>query len=1315
MGRKKTSLEKGDRYAALVVANRAIAVLGDALVGSQTDVELCREHVSIREFDDLVERVGSHRGLVGWQIRHREVVHPADVVAMLRALDNQGDTLRGLLAIPEWADVRSIGALRHVASVCNQLRAATPRSDLFDALTQKERKTIGAIQDAVGIDRDRTTALLRRFDVRVMGSLEDVRADLDRKLGAIFGSANHGPTISVLLDHLESLDGTIWFTFKDLLDGPLSALGAPASPLEPIVGKDGVRARFLRRVTQAWNNYWPLGGDDVDARVGVHRAFVSRELSMEARGGDAEVRLTTDQLVSRVFGGEDIVVLGDVGAGKSTWLVATASAIAQTAMTHGTSPLPLLVHARDLVGTAWHNVVASTLDRDAALATLATHWVLLVDGVDEVGPQVWSLLRQTRASAPSVVGILAVSRSVASPDPADGFRVMRLVDWSAVDAERFLVLWSQIDQVAVDTVRRQLAVSSELLQNPLLATIAVLLAKGGGVLPQSRSALVAQACEHLFHHWRKRRPERSDVPWGAVQELLTELAYDFLCGLKLDVPRVTSALAKHGLQNATALLKEAERQLGLLVRRGQYFDFVFRAAAEYLAARQIREQDYVPIAELAKRGWAHEPIRHAIGLEFLEGSKPNAERLLKRLSGSDRVSERFTSPRPLSVCLDVVFDLSASGGSLSEDARRSIIGQTVAVLFDEESTWIGEHLVRSVQRIAAIGGAFWEELFNQIVVRAWPKGRPRDWWAGQKFVNQETWLRLLLHRDCGVRALAIRRLAEDAPPDKPPLDALRLIICDGGSSEFHINREPALVAGMILRTIPDQYRSPDLLAELRHLARDGGQLVGGAAAIALHANECDSDIRIRALATLGQGYGLPPDVVEELRVDVSLGKAMDNAWPKWREKNSWGEEREGTVDLDAATPPSRHVRYRVARACGPALARLGPDERERVTADVSVHAVAEIVSHSPEWPGLFEHKLGELPLEDQRALGRFALREPSIAQRLIEKWPGENSGTLYPGAALEPLIEAGSEAAANVYAAWLHRSPYFNGLTRPSSPAAVVQRSPVVCSAICKFVEGMLHRVMVGDAQGIRTASVSAAHVLVTLPAAWEGNAEIVAKIFEMGDPEHEFHALLIATETAHLADERLRATVERVRDLLRRVPLANDRQINYTAYYAIVWSETQGVLGEILTELRELAALDGLRAWQAIGALWPFMDASERFHSSAAMATRAMSASPGLQLRYCDRFVIANPDAWYAAARDVIAANVAPPAEYFIRILRVLPRDLRTALVRVFCSSPMATEELPWLGSGYWDSRTNSHEYFRLADLARRLSFEHDVEPTSK
>jgi hypothetical protein len=1306
MGRKKSILLAGDRYATLIICERAISMLSGSLTGLGKTAALCREHATFGEFDDLVERIDSPDSSdhYGWQVRQRSVIDPDEFRALLEAVRDLPQLKLGILALPEWVSIRPYGELRDFSRLCHQLRSSTQGTDLHSALTQRERRAVAEVARALSMDQGPTITVLRRFDVRSMGTADDVRTRIEKELAHLFGVNNHASALGALLDYLDSLDATRWIVPNDILAGPLSKLGSPQAPLEPLLGSYGVRERYLQRVVRNWQEYWPLGGTDesVHCPTSVEKVFIEREFLTAREISETTGRLSTNQVVSRAVAGENIAIIGEVGTGKTTWLIATAATLALRARGDESAPLPLSLHGRATCEDDWKELAARALAREGALMHSNSRWILLVDGIDEVGIKCWAALTRIRSLSASIVGVIAASRSVTAPTISNDFRQVFLADWSVTESERFLAAWEKVDPEAVATVRAQLSPSSELLENPLLATIAVTLAKQGRALPRGRTPLIALACELLFHDWRARRGALA-ITWDSIRSELAQLALRSLREEVLSRDTVASVLAQGGVARTISVLSEAERHLGLLVTRDGSFEFVFRAAAEYLAAGYLRAETNTRLVELAHTRWAYEPIRHLVALERLEGGADRARALIAELvQTSLREDLAADTPRPLLLGLDIVADFATAGDHLDGETRKQIVAVAVVMLFDETSKWMGEHAATRIRRVAHVGGVLWDELQEEIASRMVDTGDPADWWSSQDSVPPEVWHDLQLHRDPAVRAVALRRLAEEASLDDRLLPILGFGLLDEG---YDLSPScPAIVAGSAIRRLPTSYRSQELIDDLHRIVRRGSHPASGAAALALRPNETTPALITPALAMLAHVLGIPDEIIVELSREPAYAAAMDAASNRWRERRIRGPRPRST---SVVPPPSGPVRHRIVRACGPALSRMSENQRQCITARVPVPASIEILTHSPDWPGLLELRLGDLPFNEQRVLGQLALRRPEIAQQLINSWP-TNEQELYPGSALEPMIECGDPRAVAIYAEWLPHSLYLVGFRRFEPPPSAVLRVPQVLTVARNFVLNILNSALKRSAHRLHLSSV--ANVLVTLTAAWDDEPGIVDNVFELAADESNvdgLKALLIATETARLAPGRRTYIMQRLRSLLASISAAQLSDGESYAHQALDWIEDHGLVGELLDVLRVLASETSVLGWHVFATMWPLLPTAERVAVSTRIAAYAVSADPGyLDREDMQRFISACPLAWCEAARTVVEREIPLTGTSFIPVLRALPRDMQASLLRHLQASPTAAAELPWQASGDYGEITGL-ACVRPADLIRQLLFE--------
>jgi hypothetical protein len=310
--------------------------------------------------------------------------------------------------------------------------------------------------------RDKLT-LLARFGVTVLGDKAAIVQRTDDYLVRAFGAAVPGLRTSIA-DWIQDASGATDIT-ASLIESEV---------LEPYrAERPGILTRTLRR--SARKQYLDAVIRSAQRLRPLHA--VSHQLLAHTRGltlASVYVRPTvfTGLECERSFdgipldrvriSGARVAVIGDLGTGKTVALETIRSALAEEAIADATAPIPVLVHARLLVDGSWREALAATtgLPRDRITTALKDRWILLADGVDEVGSKAWDSIDDISHNDDNCVGVVAAARPTVLPPYHSSYDLVRLSLWRLPQLEKFLDKWKQLDPGAVDIVRHAIKSSS---------------------------------------------------------------------------------------------------------------------------------------------------------------------------------------------------------------------------------------------------------------------------------------------------------------------------------------------------------------------------------------------------------------------------------------------------------------------------------------------------------------------------------------------------------------------------------------------------------------------------------------------------------------------------------------------------------------------------------------------------------------------------------------------------------------------------------------------------------------------------------------
>jgi formylglycine-generating enzyme required for sulfatase activity len=368
---------------------------------------------------------------------------------------------------------------------------------------------------------------------------------------------------------------------------------------------------------------------------------------------------------------DGLIILGDPGAGKTTFLKRLALDLALDSGEHPRLPLlvPISAYANALarddalrldgfIGEHFHTAGADEALKEVLSRALQQgRATLMLDGLDEVGDLALRKLVVSRVvdffrfHRKAGNRFLLTSRLVGYPDvrpTAAGMAECTLDDFDDDQIEAFVAGWTTALEkaarghtpVAAGAAARERA---ELLQsigqnpgvrrlavNPLLLTILALMRRQGVPLPDRRVELYDKYVEVLLTSWNRERglgqlPTR-DLDVGQTVKTLAQVALWMHCesggvGLVEERRLLARLLALHGdrppgeaQQAANRFLSDVREYAGLLLERGpKQYGFLHLTFEEYLAAVALAEE-----GQLGVDGVVTELARHVDEPEWRE-------------------------------------------------------------------------------------------------------------------------------------------------------------------------------------------------------------------------------------------------------------------------------------------------------------------------------------------------------------------------------------------------------------------------------------------------------------------------------------------------------------------------------------------------------------------------------------------------------------------------------------------------------------------------------------------------------------------------
>lgn len=1106
------------------------------------------------------------------------------------------------------------------------------------------------------------------------------------------------------------------------------------------------RAAYLREVTEAAALRPVLAGLDenrfplADVRIPLKQANGDNEESLN---------LLLDWLRSPPRDSKTVLVLGEVGSGKTELMATVAAEIAEAASSNDDSPIPLLIEARRLLN---HGLEQAAQDRwpvvmDAVCELLghrSSRWVVLVDGLDEAGPHGLSAVQALQRLLGDRLHALAIaSRPSMRPLIPSAIEIW-LRAWSSEDVNCLLDRWANHDPKPVRALRASPQWSSiaRICANPLMTTLCLVAACNESSLLHSRAGVYTAVIDHFVQIWARERAARTGMKVEQEQVIATlqELALEIVRRERVSVSRseLRSMLRRSAPNAALALEDTLERQIGLLVPRGaNEYDFAIRGCAEYLAGRALAAMGDDAVVDAAYTSWGEEACRHAIGWVALQ-DPARAVGLVRCLLVHEKHDLQLvlhaSHLRPVRVAIRAAADL----GDLAAPVSEALTGACLHRLLDETSVWVGDRIADAVHELANAGGPCWDRIESLLTaLMLMPEAITAHWYHAQSWKTPEAWVQALFHQDADVRCIALERLS--AWVDDPSVRQLiEWELYDEAMSPGSVS--PALVAGLSLRSASRDDSFAALRRRLLDRLESGGQLIGAAAALALRPDEAPAMQIVTALKHADQGYTFPPGaavVLRELGDDPEGKKALDEKMPSWNRFKFIAPRLDISQDLTRwkRPPPSSRVYTRLCKAMVPRIHSMSAQHLQRILDHYPEDAVHSLFAGATEHPERVEAILrayvdrgrGPIFWSDEEALGRAAVRHRSLRESLLRLWRTmkENStwsGTRsvisqsYPGRALHWLVMEGDEEAIHIYAEWLPGSREMGmGSFRPRAiPAEILKHEPIKRAALA-IKDHVWQEATEGrdNEQGhrIKLMATTAGSVLHCMWPLWIHDEEFCSGLMKWleGDDVEQFRAVLLALQGLSLP-AKLASVVPAAMSRWANNP-PNDG-INHSL--DVCWEmilrfmRRSGVAPELNSWLRRLVEERTRFALHAACILIPHVEPTD-----AAGLSRAAAESPWggwnnfdpPEDYHCQQLVAAAPDAWATAVTVMICSAPLYVAGRILPLFNGLPNDFKHAVARVWMKSAESLE-LPWTNEGSLTLRT-----VRPADRIRQILFDLGLE----
>lgn len=1057
--------------------------------------------------------------------------------------------------------------------------------------------------------------------------------------------------------------------------------------------------------------------------------------------GEESGRILEDFLDSSLIdNGRRFIFLGEAGAGKSEALMFSAQWLANKALSDPEAPIPLHVRARDLEAGLQKNLEREWPDIGPHLSTLLnaskTTFIVLVDALDEAGPKASDYVEKALDALDGRVrALLLTSRPVLRWNALQSqeFWLRRWTDATSLD---YLNRWRHVDSNAVDAIqnsphRDEL---NELLGTPLTATLCVYIANRTPTALSSRAALYGTVIEKLVDDWLESKEIDLDLSRKKLFDSLQSLALGFVQegGAALPEAELNRILRTYIPEQVSTARNSMEAQLGMLIERpdGGY-DFAFRGIAEHLAGRALLAQGKEAVISAARKIWAQEVVRHAIGWDVELHSEQQNGWIEALLEGEeeDDITTSNKHLRPLLVALQVAADC----GELLPEVTQKLLGAALRRMLDETSLWVGERVADVLPvwlRANRLAARYFLGELQEVTVT---KGQtPAQWYDAQHFEESGQWFHLLFRRDPDVRSVAAQKLVQWV--DDPEVrNVLWWLLEDEGTSGA--SPSVAMAAGFSLRKAKREERFEERRELLLYWLEHGWQMTRAGAALALLPSEASNEALILGLkeGLMGSGQVVPREVVEAIAASEAGRIALEQHIPNWKEMpEQWVRPWAPLGKKAIPAPPfSDEVRRRFLKAATPILDIAGEVFLQKLHAsdarglfmaacDLALtkpKLAIWVLDHlDPRWPPWVE----DMP---SLSLGRAAAEHPDLRNALMRFWTRaeEQSRTApysglgnFPGRAFELLIPQGDTEAISSYGKWLQitsRSILFQafrfalceGIDIPASLKESMK--PYVDDLWAYATERCV------DAEGKRTfrhiGPTSAC--LWRLSAFWQDDSEMRARLeqwLEDEDPNHVMGALL-ALEHVGLSEEARQNLIQRAPQLISAERLQEPFG-DFECISLLQQFERAGIAKDIKPLLFEILRWNNGLSIIAGAMLLPYLSPEEMSQISSYLASNIRLLLPiePLLPTLAKRLVEAAPEAW----TDAIAKEetIGPLFKYegWMPMLKHLPLASRQSIIEKWAIN---AEEIPWR-----QLRDNPGICTRPADRVRELLFDLGLEEPS-
>lgn len=1057
------------------------------------------------------------------------------------------------------------------------------------------------------------------------------------------------------------------------------------------------RARWLRMIIDAARRRRLLGGLTVGGlRVDLGLVRVPVRVALDQERTVALPPLDQQLLTART--GTRLVLVGDVGTGKSELLYETAARLAEHAQENLEAPVPVLVRARDVgagLDAALRAIWTISDDISAAVVSEPTGLVLLVDGLDEAGSE-----------APEQIESLADSLGdrchalVVATRPVHRFRDLHaderwLTRWSPEEADRFLDLCAtHVREPAQRLLAARASLPPELLETPLTASMCLLVAEREREALNSRVTVFRAVVRRLVDDWAARR-NLTDAPVGKILSGLETLALEVVRG---EVEAITEAhlirvFGQEFPYRESAAIETLECHLGLLVRRANGdFDFALRSLAEHLAGRALLAQGDEAIVAAAKTTWGTEAVRHAVGLASMDdgpsvtASQHRASALIAAILEGEEEDDIVFTNRHLRAVLAAV-RAATDLPRITKRAQARLQGAVWRRVWDETSVWVGDRVAAVVADCVRVRPGHVKDVLVLAIQGILQTASRVSWLAREKSENLNEWCIRLYERDAAVRWLATERLS----PFRDDLTARTWLLTALKDDGMFAQPQPVpFAAGSALRHATRDAHFQEHLPYLHDLLEHGDAFQQVGAAIAFLPGEADAQKRAVGLCRGlgGSGFGVPREVLEEVAADPAGRAELERCCPDWATKSKPDSVEPLAPDWEGPEPASPDVRQRLVQLVAPALRNA---EREllgklKTSASLTLPLVAcDLALDVPELVCALLKAAPDPPLSlywdpELDKLGRAAVRHPSVRDELVGLWvriqampATERRGSAmadYPGRALEGLIRKGDDPEAErMFAEWLPCGRHSIPMRTFGAPLL----EAFECPPIVRDAGHAIARQYFSQSETAMRSSV--AEGLFRLSSFWQQDMDLrhgVEAWLSAGDFE-KFTAGVWALQSIGLTDEArvtFRSDVGKLLDPIERAVMWPGWLRNLPILHRMTLLDDIRDLVEFLAELTTFAVVA--------------VPLTFSWHRPAECRARSERVAENLQLLdfvpeyLAARLVEAAPLAWAERLEQMLVG--ASSMEDLLPFIRSLPVPLRTRVVERW--APTAAE-YPWVGDG--------------------------------